>query len=74
MEICMAFAFTEIEPNEGQCFGPDQNSWDAINNVPCLNHPGTDVFMLNMMEYRKQTRSTPYVVPSFDGKSVFFCQ
>lgn len=50
-------------------FGPEDNSWDK-SNIHCLNECDTEV-LLDMESYREQTRSTPYIVPSYDGKHTF---
>ena len=49
-------------------FGPEANSWQT-DNVHCLEDGKG--FILDMQEYRMQTRSTPYIVPSSDLSNVF---
>ena len=50
-------------------FSPDHCSW-AREHVHCLNKCGK-TFMLDMNAYREQTQSTPYIVPTYNGKDVY---
>ena len=50
-------------------FSPDDCSWER-EHVHCLNRCGK-TFLLNMNAYREQTQSTPYIIPTYNGKDVY---
>jgi len=65
------FVFSEQRCNDETVlfFSPDDCSWEK-ENVHCLNRCGK-TFLLDMNAYREQTQSTPYIVPTYNGKDVY---
>lgn len=70
----VGFAFSETSFTKNadeilQHFGPDDCSWDP-EQVHCLDTCAKS-FVLDMNAYREQTQSTPYVIPTYNGKHVY---
>ena len=68
------FVFSEhrCEYDDGETvlnFSPDDCSWER-EHVHCLNRCAT-TFLLDMNTYREQTQSTPYIIPTYNGKDVY---
>lgn len=51
-------------------FGPEHCSWYKVN-IHCISKSQNVEFLLDMAAYRQQTQTTPYILPSYDGKKQF---